>query len=332
MASPDLTSSEEEAARALANSFALDPSRMRVLHRGEGIVLQAPGRSGAVILKMRQVSESDMPRLEARLAWIAYLHRHGVRVPELVASRGGIPLERVTVAGTLYAAHAYRAMPLTPESRIDWRDPSMPQKLGVVTGRMHRLAKGYEPEPGEPRMGHWFEADWVARPHEVLHRSQAIIAERIVALRDILMRVPVNVETYGLVHDDLHTGNVFHLGDDLAVIDFGCCHYAWFAADIASAMVFRTWIEEAKEQPEVVIGALRFLRGVAKGYASECDLPTGWLDLLPSLLKLREISLFQSYYRGQSHDQAMDEPRYAYLYQSIAEQRPFLDVDLSGAV
>jgi Ser/Thr protein kinase RdoA (MazF antagonist) len=111
------------------------------------------------------------------------------------------------------------------------------------------------------------------------------------------------------------------------VIDFDCCHYGWFAADLSSALLFRTWIGPDKERPEVKQQAVRFLRGVIQGYQMENDLPLDWAYMLPTLLKLREISLFQSDYRGIDVAGGQGDELFRYLFDSISNDKPFLDID-----
>ena len=176
-------------------------------------------------------------------------------------------------------------------------------------------------------MRQWHEADWVCAPESVLHPSQAAIAGAIMRLRDVISRFPRNAGNYGLIHDDLHTGNVFCIDGELAVIDFDCCHYGWFAADLSSALLFRTWIRPEKERQEVKDQAIGFLRGVIQGYQTQLDLPPDWAQMLPHLLKLREISLFQSDYRGIDASGGEGDELFWYLFDSISKDKPFLDVD-----
>ena len=114
---------------------------------------------------------------------------------------------------------------------------------------------------------------------------------------------------------------------ELAVIDFDCCHYGWFAADLSSALLFRTWIGPGKERPEVKGQAVRFLKGVIQGYRTEHDLPPDWGRMLPTFLKLREISLFQSDCRGIDASGGQGDELFRYLFDSIGNDKPFLDID-----
>jgi Ser/Thr protein kinase RdoA (MazF antagonist) len=323
----NLSPQEARAVHALGDLFGLSRPDQQVLHRGQGIVLEASRQGEPVILKIMAAAKGATDDLQARLDWILYLHTNGLRVPELIESTNGEWIRQVQIDGTTYTAYAYVRIPLTDESRIDWHDDALPPKLGQVMGRMHRLSGLYQPEPGMPRMQQWDEVDWLVAPANVLHPSQAAIVDSVLRLRDAISRFPRTAGNYALIHDDLHTGNVFRVGGELAVIDFDCCHYGWFAADLSSALLFRTWIGPDKERPEVKQQAVRFLRGVIQGYQMENDLPLDWAYMLPTLLKLREISLFQSDYRGIDVAGGQGDELFRYLFDSISNDKPFLDID-----
>jgi len=321
----NLSPQEAMAVIALGDDFGLGRSDRKVLQHSQGIVLEAMGKGGPVILKIVATAATD--ELQARLDWIHYLHANGLRVPELIESTRGNWIGQAEINGTYYTAYAYVRIPLTDKSRIDWADDALPPKLGQVMGRMHRLSRSYRPESGRPRMQQWHEVEWLCAPASVLHPSQAAIVDSILRLRDVISQFPRNADNYGLIHDDLHTGNVFCVGGQLAVIDFDCCHYGWFAADLSSALLFRTWIGPDKDRPEVKEQAVAFLNGVVQGYRTENDLPPNWAQTLPTFLKLREISLFQSDYRAIDASSGQGDELFRYLFDSISNDKPFLDLD-----
>jgi amicoumacin kinase len=323
----NLSPQEEIAIGLLSSLFGLSRSDRQVLHRGQGIVLEALRQGEPIILKVMAAANDASDDLQARLDWIKYLHTNGLRVPELIESTRGDWIERAEIGGMYYAAYAYVRIPLTDKSRIDWRDDTLPPKLGALMGRMHRLSGLYRPEPGRPRMQQWDEVDWLVEPAGVLHPSQTAIADSIARLREAISRLPRTPGNYGLIHDDLHTGNVFCVDGELAVIDFDCCHYGWFAADLSSALLFRTWIGPDKERPGVRDQAVRFLKGVTQGYRTENDLPPDWAYMVPTFLKLREISVFQSDYRGIDAVGGQGDELFRYLFDSISNDKPFLDLN-----
>ena len=319
----DLAPQEIEAVDALAPRFCPDCRASKLLHRGEGLVVELARAGPPAILKIIPSATEIAHVLRARLGWITHLHQNGLRVPELIASTGGGLVEAVELRGIIYTAYAYISMPITARNQIDWRDATMPPRLGNVMGRMHRLARSYRPGPGKPTIGHWHDADWLREPERVLHRSQSAIADSIYQLRDRISQFPRDQANYGLIHDDLHTGNVFCLDGDLVIIDFDCCHHSWYAGDISSAVLFRVWIGPHKDAQE----ATAFLQGLIQGYTAQNDLPLEWASMLPYFLKLREISLFQSFYRDMDASRMEGDAFFQYLFDSISMDKPFFDVD-----
>jgi Ser/Thr protein kinase RdoA (MazF antagonist) len=322
-----LSTQEETAANALLKAFDLDSSAVQLLHHGEGIVITSIRYNTPVILKILHSTSDSTAEIQARLDWMNYLHHNGVNVPELIMSGQGQWIEQVKIGDYYGMAYAYTSLPITPECQIDWHDPAMPIKLGEMMGRMHHLARTYHPQPSRPVLPQWQEGDWLKAPEQRLHPSQAAIVAAILRLRQTISQFPQNPNNYGVIHDDLHTGNVFNVNGNLVVIDFDCCHTSWFAADLASALLFRTWIRPEKERQEVKDQAVHFLRGAIEGYQTQSDLPPEWKPMLPYFLKLREISLFQSFYRevDASH---YDDELFWYLFNSIRLDKPFLDIEL----
>ncbi len=327
----DLSPQEQAALDSLMRRFRPEHPTVRVLHHSQGIVAESAGHDAPIILKVMASAAPVTDDLQARLEWIAHLRRTGLQVPELIRSLQGNLVESVEIEGVFYVAYAYVRIPIAAENRIDWGDATMPARLGKIMGIMHRTARVYRPEPGRPRISHWDDADWLREPEKVLHPSQAAIVGAIHQLREVISRFPKDGTNYGLVHDDLHTGNVFRLGDDLAIIDFDCCHYSWFAADISSALLFRVWIGPSKETQEMREEATGFLRRLLEGYRAECDLAPEWAVMMPPLLKLREISLFQSDYRHIDAASSASDALFRYLFESIRENKPFLDIDFGAA-
>ena len=139
-----------------------------------------------------------------------------------------------------------------------------------------------------------------------------------------------NKDNYGIIHDDIHTGNVLLLDNDLVILDFDLSHYSWFIGDIASTLLFRTWIGPEKEKPDKIEDATLFLKNILLGYTAEHNIEETWAEKLPLFLKLREISLFQSMY---SHVDLKRPPRdnfFKYVYQNIENNKPFLDIDFKA--
>ena len=86
------------------------------------------------------------------------------------------------------------------------------------------------------RRRHWHEdRDWelecsVATCKMELRRH----GQRI---KDWLLSLPADRESYGLVHSDLHQWNMLRDGRELWPIDFDNLHYDWFLSDFTTVII-----------------------------------------------------------------------------------------------
>ncbi len=326
----ELTHQESQAVEPFARAFGLSKGSLVLIHRGEGIVLEASRDGLPLILKMI-VSDQDLTDwIFGQLHWIHTLHTNGLVVPDPVESLQGQWIEHLVLDNRHYTAFVYKRIPIDAQSQIDWKDPMLPVLVGETMGKMHRLARSYQSPPGGLRLGEGDTAPWLTHPEENLHPSQAALFEPIARLRETLASFPRTSEHYGLIHDDFHTGNLFYIAGQIAVIDFGGCHRSWFAKDLSSALLFRVWIGPKKET--LKNQAKDFLKKLIQGYRRQADFLPEWSGMVPALLKLRELSLYQSFYRQVDVASAGDDELFGYLFRSILDNRPFLDLDFDALI
>jgi len=324
-----LNRKQREAISTFAKHFCPHHKILKVVNIGGSITCELHDDSKAFILKITEGSLSEKTTATARTDWMSYLRRNGIDVPKLVHSTSNNLVEGVQIENSSFAGYCYLKIPLDVKDRSYWYQPAFIQKLGRTVGRMHSLAETYEPNTEGYVPPSWDDTPWIRKPESILHHSQTAIVDRIYELREQLNAYNRSKDNYGLIHDDLHTGNVFQTRDDLVILDFDCSHYNWFVADIASALLFRTWIGPEKEKPESRRVAIDFLRNLLLGYTEEHDIEEEWPERIPLFLKLREISLFQSYYSHVDLNEPHRDAFLQYVYQSIKSRKPFIDIDFS---
>jgi Ser/Thr protein kinase RdoA (MazF antagonist) len=328
----NLTPSEIIAVESLLDAFFSRRPAWRLIQYSEGIVIEGQSSESKYILKIIP-GAVNLVTLQARLDWIRYLQKNQesaspfFTVPQILPSRQGRLIEQTTVESTCYSAYLYTKIPLAPESQIDWSDARLPEAAGAVIGRMHNLAVRYQGTYSLEQFGHILSAPWLA-PGKSRHDSQQELIVRINQMRRQIERLPVSELIFGLVHDDLHTGNLFRQDDRLVILDFDCTVQHWFTADLASTLLFRVWI--GPEKQTLVEEANEFLRGLLQGYQSQRSLPEGWAEMLPIFLKLRELSLYWSFFWDHPEldpgkADAGTFPRF--VHESLLSDKPFLAID-----
>lgn len=324
-----LNRKQREAISTLASRFSPHHKTSEVVSIGGSIACELRDNGRASILKITECSLPETTAAAARTNWISYLHRNGINVPKLVHSTSNSLFESVQIENSSFTGYCYLKIPLDVRDKSYWYQPTFIQRLGRTVGRMHSLAQTYKPDTKECMLPCWDDAPWIRKPESILHHSQTAIVERICELREELNTYNRTENNYGVIHDDLHTGNVFQSRHGLVIVDFDCTHCSWFVAEIASALLFRTWIGPEKEKPESRRVAIHFLKNLLLGYTEEHDIEEVWPEQIPLFLKLREISLFQSFYSHIDLNKPHKDAFLQYVYQSIKSRKPFIEIDFN---
>jgi len=82
----------------------------------------------------------------------------------------------------------------------------------------------------DPLWGRFWEADQLSAT------QQSLFARGRQHLHGLLTAMPTGPDHFGLIHSDLHLGNVMADGKTLTVIDFDDCGYGWFVHELAVAL------------------------------------------------------------------------------------------------
>ncbi|WP_042169507.1 phosphotransferase enzyme family protein [Paenibacillus gorillae] len=167
-----------------------------------------------------------------------------LNVPEGLASRNGSYVVEIdTEAG-------YRRPYVTMMKWIEGEHGSggftdnCVYNIGVMMGRLHEAAARFVP-PSDFARPAW-GADSFSREMVKLEQyyscflSEEAWGKYQKAAEKVLSELAVMQQTehnYGLVHGDLHTGNIVFSGDEPRPIDFGRCGYGYYLYDVASTLL-----------------------------------------------------------------------------------------------
>jgi Ser/Thr protein kinase RdoA (MazF antagonist) len=140
--------------------------------------------------------------------------------------------------------------------------------------------------------------------------------------------LPKNRDSYGLIHQDAHGGNLFvDEAGNITLFDFDDCVYSWFIYDIAVVLFYQVMY---KDDP--VVFAQVFMRHFMRGYHQHNRLDDAWLAEIPYFLKLREIDLYALIHRSFDINNLdawcshyMDNRK-----EKIENDLPYIDFDFSS--
>ena len=275
---------DEFAAAALAG-FGLPPDATASLwnvSENHTYRVDDPGSGRRYALRVHRAGYRTAGQIESELQWVDALREDGaVDTCVPVPAPGGERVVTVSVDGS--GTRNVVLFEWLPGDAPDLEGDAVIagfRTLGAVSARMHAHARAWRAPRGFDRPawdyertlgagGHW--GPWQdglgigAEERRLLDRLDAAIAGRLEAYGQAS-------ERFGLVHADIRLANLLVDGDDVRVIDFDDCGFAWFMYDFATTVSF---MEDHPRVPELRDAWLEGYRSVATlDAADEAELDT----------------------------------------------------------
>lgn len=289
--------------------FGTRPEALRKFDDYDGaanLVFQYEQGGKALILRISFREDRNAEQIRAELDFVNYLAAHGVRVSRPVHSCNGNLVESIEADGIAFHTVSFlkgKGMRV-PDNGYRYRE-GVPieeyfRNWGRMLGRMHALAKDYQPEGDVQPRPEWFELHNVqAVLDERVPKQMGLVRQRIGSLLDEIRSLPKGRDSYGLIHGDFNDGNftVDYSNGDITVFDFDDACYFWYVYELAAAWeggigrVMFGNLEERKAFME------RYMAAVMSGYNQETHLADEWLARLPLFISLIQVEEFLHYAR-----------------------------------
>ncbi|UIO40129.1 phosphotransferase [Brevibacillus brevis] len=229
-------------------------------------------KDGDYLLRIH--ANKNRNEIDSELAWLSYLHeKMDVAIPKGVECRNGSKTVSIELANgdCVFVS----VMCWVEGEHVDEKiTEEQVYKEGVLLAKLHTVSPDFQlpPEFARPIWGEDSFKQSMTRLAEHYHRFLTdeefelyqLAADKILTG---LSKLDKNSSNYGIIHGDLHQGNiVFHNGDPRP-IDFGRCGFGYYLYDIA-----HTILGLFPAQRELVM----------KGYESLRKLEGDWLSKLES--------------------------------------------------
>lgn len=305
--------------------YGIDSRRIRLLDGFESYMYQFERDDGEYVLRLAHTFRRSENLINGEVDWINYLARGGASVARAVLSEHGRLVEPIEEGrgGHFLATAFVRARGKHP-GKVGW-SPELYRTYGHLLGRIHALSRNYE--PADPA---WRRPEWddpvMLEVMRFVPASETEVIEKYRGVLEQIRRLPRGIESYGLIHQDAHGGNLFVDAEGrITLFDFDDCVYSWYIYDIA--MVLFYMVVGRDDAPEFTE---EFMSHFLPAYVSECSLEGAWLDKIPFFLKLREIDLYAVIHRSFDVEHLDDPWCRRYMdgrRERIEEGLPFVDFD-----
>jgi Ser/Thr protein kinase RdoA (MazF antagonist) len=319
---------DEKLKHEAAARFSLEPESLKMLDGFENVVLEASRNGTPYILRISHGSHRTVDQIHAELDWLDYLSSHGLSVCTPLRSKNGDLVESVGNDHGQFIAVCFEKAAGGLVRRDDWtRETTL--NRGKLLGRMHALTRQYRSPSDQIKRYNWYDEDDFISYRKYLPSADTVVADRFAELQQALRAIPTDNDSYGLIHMDAHTGNMFFDGDRPTLFDFDDCAYDFFISDIAISLFYAVLMFPPERDREAF--GRDFLNTMLEGYRSEYKLDNRWLEVIPMILKRRELVLYVAIHRGFDSDNFDDWCR-RYLdgrKEKIDKRVPYLDLDWS---
>ncbi|PFM64299.1 aminoglycoside phosphotransferase [Bacillus cereus] len=290
----------------------------------ENYIFKAKDRDGEDhVLRLTHSSHRSKKEVEAELDFLRYVVENGAKVAgPLYSTSQNLVEEIVAEDGTFFFVSLFtyaKGEQVKGDESPYWGDTFF-EAWGKAIGQLHRLTMNY---PKTDDRDTW-EEDESAIVNELEDKK---VKEIATVLMNEIKALPIEKETFGLMHGDIHPGNFHYDGKELTIFDFDDAAYNYFIHDLAMVLyysvLFTPWTVE--EKTEFARKQLQVLR---KGYEYEHRLADSWYEALPLFLRLRDIGLYgtiQKKFKGKDMSDNFRELS-EQLYERIIKKEAILNI------
>jgi Ser/Thr protein kinase RdoA (MazF antagonist) len=269
--------------------YGLKKKNLEDLEGYENFVYGYEDKGKDYVLRFVHSDHRTYEEVLAEIEYIDYLAHHGASVSQVILSQDGNIVKKLKIDDASYFSVCVFTKGKGKQVQEEIEDPSYWQRLGKEVGRMHVLTKTYEPIH---RRKEWDEDMLYTLADKVLVGKYAPIKEELEVLKKAINELAKNKDNYGLIHTDLHRGNmVLDQGKNFTFFDFDDSAYKHFIADMAIILYYEFAFKKKRSKEERTSRSIWMMEHFIKGYQEENKLSKEDWSHLNTFLRLREFEL-----------------------------------------
>lgn len=315
---------------AIAARYSTNKDSLCTLPGFMNLIYQCQIGNTQYILRISHSSRRNVNLIQAECNWITYLHENGLSVAYPVLSENNQFVETfIDNNGEYFLATLFIKALGNHPAKPDLNTLFF-KNYGRTIGKMHSLSKKYAPVNEVVRRPTWDDQIMLDVARNI-SKSDEKILEKFNQLYKHLKTLPEDKNSFGLIHQDPHTGNLFvDNKGQITLFDFDDCTYSWFINDIALVLFY---VSMSSDKPESFIP--EFFRHFYDGYLQENELSSDWFSEIHYFLKLRELDIYSLIYNN--YDGQIASSQWAAHFMNnrkfrIEQDIPYIDFDFKKIV
>lgn len=278
--------------------------------------------------------EFDQEITNAVIAWMQYLGENQAAVPKLVKSVKNNHIEYIQMADRIYSVDVtVKISGVNVRDHVrQTQDMSWAETFGKAVGKIHQLGITNPPEQVLQLRPQWDQIGNDFIPPVKLSPTEIEIHRKRTAILDQIQELPKTPESYGLVHLDLHLGNIMLQADSsvITILDFDDVAFGWFVMDLVAPITDIAVCHSGQNKDELIN---KYLEEAIKGYQLERELSIANQAQIPLFLNLLEIGFYTRFHKNKVLQQ---ENGWVKTFMTDRKQRiesgiPFVNIDIGDA-
>mgnify|MGYP000998068401 FL=1 len=271
--------------------------------QSENTVFKVEGLDGnTYALRVHRKGYHDLEELNSEHVWTSSLSNAGLLVPEAVVTRSGEAYTSVSFLNS--SEYRYVGLVKWIEGTIlndlildlEEKDVSdVYESLGKVVAKFHKATIAWEKPKDFKR--HSFDTDgflgskpfwgrfWEAQNATTREREKLSLIRNNIT--ESLSKLPKDINSFGMIHADLHSQNVLIQGKSLSVIDFDDSGFGWYGFDLAVAIWDRLDFTATGCHFDIAYKSL------IRGYLEERPNAKDIIETIPTFLLMRTLMIIR---------------------------------------
>lgn len=269
------------AALDACRQFGVEVARLSPLNHGENTTFRVTSSSSQeFVVRIHRLDYQTRETISSELEFLdALRNATDLVAPRPVRNREGEFISRVRANGVEGERNAVLFEWVDGRFVGEEASPHHFQQLGEATAILHNFSEKYNP-PANFKRQDWrgaFQAKSLREKIGQFAKPEPFLESLEIANRKIAEYG--TEKDCGLIHADLHFGNVLFKNGRARVIDFDDLAWGHHAMDYAVSF---TWHRNSKSFDS-------YLEGYRRGYESRRKLPEDWLERLEVFIALRRL-------------------------------------------
>ncbi len=277
----------DEIIKQAAQKFNVDFNQVSRVGGFENFIYEFTRNEQDIILRFVHCAHRIFTYVVAEIEFIDYLSKSGANVSTIVNNIDGEIAFQLPCENNHYFTVTAFTKAKGTFIREERNDTLFVEMFGEAVGKLHKLTKDFKPTN---KRYHWYEEDYVSLGRKYLPEEYHFLIDITDEHIKNIKALNIDKDSYGLIHTDLHFGNMFYDQETLTFFDWDDASYKHFISDIAIIIYYQFAFTKLSDK-EIEDKTIAFLIPFLKGYQKENKLDEIWFTRLNDFLRLRTLVL-----------------------------------------